>query len=74
MLNILSDKTKPIILDACIFMVGINEPYYNFENTKCVFLDSCFNYFDKILIHKIVFDELDNNSQKYVMEKKKSGN
>ena len=38
------------------------------------FLDSCFNYFDKILIHKIVFDELDNNSQKYVMEKKKSGN
>ncbi|MGD1816096.1 MAG: hypothetical protein ACPKNR_03600 [Pleomorphochaeta sp.] len=73
-MNIFPNKSKKIIFDACIFMVEISEQKDSFEVIKKVFIDSCFEYFDKILIHEIVYnDELDENSKKYIDDKIKIG-
>lgn len=60
-------KDKPILIDACIFMVGIDKRPIdsNFSLAKMldVWMSSIFSYFENILIHRIVYNELDNDTR-----------
>ncbi len=60
----------PIMLDANILMFGITERIsnkdYTFENVKKTFIDPLFNSCKTILIHKEVYNELDNEAKTYV--------
>lgn len=64
-------KDNPIIIDACILMVGISEASsepekYGFEVMREIYLDAVFDYFNKIIIHQVVFDELDEERKNLV--------
>lgn len=54
---------KPIMLDANILMVGIEDrgtnPNCSFENMKNLYMVSLFDSFKEIIIHEKVYNELD---------------
>ena len=54
---------KPIMLDANILMVGIEDrakdPNCSFENMKNLYIIPLFACFSNILIHEKVYNELD---------------
>lgn len=65
----LPNKKSKIIIDACIFMLGVE--YRNFcdiKKRKRIFLDACVEYFDDIYMHKVVYDEIktDLDTKKYI--------
>lgn len=55
--------SQPIMFDANIFMVGIerrgSDNNCSFENMKELYLTPLFESFEQIIIHKMVYDELD---------------
>ena len=61
-------KDTPIIIDTCIFMVGIDKRQtnqdYSLENMKKNWMDDVLSYFEKILIHEVVYQELDSETKK----------
>ena len=63
-------KDTPIIIDTCIFMVGIDKRQtnqdYSLENMKKNWMDDVLSYFEKILIHEVVYQELDNETKKII--------
>lgn len=65
-------KKQPILIDACILMVGvkkqISDKRYSFENMKIQYLDAIFNYFEDIKIHEEVYKELDEDRRILVDE------
>lgn len=70
MRKLIGSKASPILLDACVLMVGINkqntDANYSFENMKRTYLKSLFDYFEDIKIHEIVFSELDNARRDFI--------
>lgn len=65
-------KDTPIIIDTCIFMVGIDKRQtnqdYSLENMRKNWMDDVLSYFEKILIHEVVYQELDNETKKLLMD------
>lgn len=61
---------KPIMFDANIFMIGINDrssdPNCSFENIKSLFLIPVFESFSNIIIHEMVYNELDEITKAFV--------
>lgn len=61
---------KPIMFDANIFMVGIEErssnPHCSFENMKRLFIQPLLESFTDICIHKEVYNELDEEAKKFI--------
>ena len=51
-------KDSPIIIDTCIFMVGVEKRQtnqeYSLENMRKNWMDDVLSYFEKILIHEVV--------------------
>ncbi len=66
------NKDSPIIIDTCIFMVGIEKrkanPEYSLEKMKQNWMGDILSYFEKILIHEIVYNELDAATKKIIDE------
>lgn len=60
-------KDSPIIIDTCIFMVGIDKrqtnPDYSLEKMETLWLNDVLSYFDKIYLHEIVYKELDDKTR-----------
>ncbi len=58
---------QPIMIDANIFMVGIenrnSDPNCSFENIKDLFLIPMLESFSQIYLHEVVYDELDSESR-----------
>lgn len=65
-------KASPVILDACVLMVGINkqnsDANFNFVHMKRTHLKPLFDYFEDIKIHEIVFSELDEARRDFIKE------
>lgn len=65
-------KDAPIIIDTCIFMVGIEKrqtnPEYSLENMKKNWMDDVFSYFKNIKLHEVVYNELDDDTKKIINE------
>lgn len=65
---------QPIMFDANIFMVGIEnratESNSSFENMKHLYMLPLFESFQKILIHEMVYKELDKDAKALVDEYK----
>ena len=65
-------KASPIMLDACVLMVGIHnqnsDANYSFENMKRTHLKPLFDYFENIKIHEIVFSEIDEARRNFINE------
>lgn len=63
---------SPIIIDTCIFMVGIEKrqtnPDYSLENMKKNRMNDALSYFENIKIHEIVYNELDDDTKKVIDE------
>ena len=63
---------QPIMFDANIFMVGIenrgSDPNCAFENMKHLYMIPLFENFRQILIHEMVYNELDEDSKTLVNE------
>lgn len=63
---------QPVMFDANIFMVGIenraSNPNYSFENMKQLYLIPLFESFSQIIIHEMVYDELDDGAKNLVDE------
>ena len=61
---------KPLLFDANIFMVGIEERIsdekYSFEHMKHVYLEPLFESFTNIHIHKEVYRELDAGARELI--------
>lgn len=61
---------KPILFDANIFMVGIEDrysnPQYSFENMKLLYIQPLFECFTDIYIHNEVYQELDDDARQLV--------
>lgn len=61
---------KPVLFDANIFMVGIEDRISNkncsFENMKQLYIQPLFESFTDIYIHDEVYKELDENAKKMV--------
>lgn len=61
---------KPILFDANIFMVGIEDrhsnPYCSFENMKLLYIQPLFESFTNIFIHNEVYKELDEEARQFV--------
>jgi hypothetical protein len=68
--KLISARSQTILLDACSIMVGINkqsfDPDYSFENMRSVYLDALFEYFQDILIHDTVWEELDDIRKEFI--------
>lgn len=66
------NKDAPIIIDTCIFMVGIEkrylDPHYSLETMRRNWMDSVLSYFENIILHKIVYNELDSDTRKVIDE------
>ena len=66
-------KDAPIIFDACIFMVGIDKRHtdslYSLKSMRANWMDAVLSYFDNILIHKVVYRELDPDTRKVIDER-----
>lgn len=62
--------SQPVMFDANIFMVGIenrgSDPNCSFENMKDVYMIPIFESFRQIIIHQMVYDELDNETKAFV--------
>ncbi len=65
-------KESLIIVDTCVFMVGVEKrqtnPEYSLEKMKQNWLNDALSYFENILIHEIVYSELDAATRKIVDE------
>lgn len=63
-------QNKPIMFDANIFMVGIEERNSNkncsFENMKELYIKPLFECFKEIYIHEEVYKELDDKARAFV--------
>ena len=61
---------KPILFDANIFMVGIedrySDPHCSFENMKRLYIQPLFESFTDIYIHNEVYKELDVEAKDFV--------
>lgn len=61
---------KPVLFDANIFMVGIEERNsdlrYSFENMKQLYIQPLFESFTDIYIHDEVYKELDEDAKGFV--------
>jgi len=61
---------QPIMLDANILMVGIddrrNNPNCSFENMKELYINPIFQSFQDIIIHEMVYRELDPECKEFV--------
>lgn len=61
---------QPIMFDANIFMVGIEnrgiDPNCSFENMKQLYIIPLFESFEHIIIHEMVYKELDVDSRLFV--------
>lgn len=62
--------TQPVMFDANIFMVGIEnrytDPNCSFENMKETYLIPLLESFKNIIIHEEVYNELDQECQKFI--------
>ena len=60
-------KDSPIIIDTCIFMVGIEkrqtDPTYSLDNMKKNWMDDALSYFENIKLHEVVYKELDSDTK-----------
>lgn len=60
-------KESPIIIDTCIFMVGIEkrqtDPTYSLDNMKKNWMDDALSYFENIRLHEVVYKELDSDTK-----------
>ena len=60
-------KDFPIIIDTCIFMVGIEkrqtDPTYSLDNMKKNWMDDALSYFENIRLHEVVYKELDSDTK-----------
>lgn len=65
-------KDKPIIFDTCIFMVGIekrlSDSNYSLENMRKNWMDDVLSHFENILLHEVVYNELDSETKKIIDE------
>lgn len=63
-------KDWPIIIDTCVFMVGIEKrqinTVYSLNNMKTNWMDDIFSYFETILLHRVVYNELDSETKKVI--------
>jgi hypothetical protein len=61
-------KSQPLLLDASVLLVGVekNEPNYSFSVMKELYLEALFHYFDKLLIHETVWNELDDSRKDFI--------
>ncbi len=68
--NLQELQKKPVLFDANIFMVGIEErgtnPNCSFENMKKLYIQPLFDSFADICIHTEVYKELDEEARKFV--------
>ena len=60
-------KDSPIIIDTCIFMVGIEkrqtDPTYSLDNMKKNWMDDALSYFENIRLHEVVYKEVDSDTK-----------
>lgn len=65
-----TSRHQPVLLDASTLMVGVHKQKIDndfcFDNMKCIYLDALFNYFQDILIHETVWEELDKDRRDYI--------
>lgn len=65
-------KDSPIIIDTCIFMAGIDKRHtdsnYSLERMREIWIDDILSYFEKILLHEVVYKELDSDTKKVIDE------
>lgn len=65
-------KDSPIIIDTCIFMVGIEkrqtDPTYSLVDMKKNWMDDALSYFENIKLHEVVYKELDSDTKKVIDE------
>ena len=65
-------KDLPIIIDTCIFMVGIEKrqtnPDYSLDNMKKNWMNDALSYFENIKLHEVVYKELDDDTKKVIDE------
>lgn len=65
-------KDSPIIIDTCIFMAGIDKRHtdsnYSLERMREIWIDDILSYFEKILLHEVVYEELDSDTKKVIDE------
>ena len=65
-------KDSPIIIDTCIFMVGIEKrqtnPEYSLDNMKKNWMNDVLSYFENIKLHEVVYGELDSDTKKIIDE------
>lgn len=65
-------KESPIIIDTCIFMVGIEkrqtDPTYSLDSMKKNWMDDALSYFENIKLHEVVYKELDADTKKVIDE------
>lgn len=61
---------QPIMFDANMFMIGIetrsSNPNSSFDNIKTLFLIPIFESFSHIIIHQMVYDELDDAAKNFL--------
>lgn len=59
----------PIIVDACVLMVGVgeNDPLYSFERMREIYLVPLLEYFNSIYVHRVVLEELDEPRRNLVL-------
>ena len=66
------EKESPIIIDTCIFMVGIEKrqtnPDYSLDNMKKNWMNDVLSYFENIKLHEVVYKELDSDTKKIIDE------
>ncbi|HOJ11785.1 MAG TPA: hypothetical protein PK733_14495 [Clostridiales bacterium] len=65
-------RSSPVILDACVLMVGIDKQNkdinYSFENMRDSHLQALFEYSQNIKIHEFVMGELDQKRQDFIKQ------
>lgn len=61
---------QPVMFDANIFMVGIenrqSDPNCSFENMRKTYLKPLFECFQQIVIHEMVYNELDEDTKRLI--------
>ncbi|MBO4858957.1 MAG: hypothetical protein J5527_10635 [Treponema sp.] len=65
-------KDSPIIIDTCIFMVGIEKRHtdsaYSLDSMKKNWMNDVLSYFENIKLHEVVYGELDSDTKKIIDE------
>ena len=65
-------KESPIIIDTCVFMVGVEKrqtnPEYSLEKMKQNWMNDVLSYFENIKLHEVVYKELDSDTRKIIDE------